>query len=61
MKKMSLFVLYNSLFFTFLLFKKRSWKGSDSAPQIVEYMKQNYPPDFNYADFAKGKNNHMKH
>ena len=27
------------------------WKG-EPAPMNVEYMKENYPPDFTYADFA---------
>lgn len=28
-----------------------SWQGAKS-PQIIEYMSQNYRPDFTYADFA---------
>lgn len=28
------------------------WKGPKPRPSIVNFMKQNYPPDFTYADFA---------
>ncbi len=29
------------------------WKGTDPDKNVVEWMKENYPPDFTYADFAK--------
>ena len=28
------------------------WKGPDKYPEVVDFMKKNYPPDFTYADFA---------
>ena len=29
------------------------WKGQNPLAGVVEFMKENYPPDFTYADFAK--------
>ncbi|KAK3612039.1 hypothetical protein CHS0354_021720 [Potamilus streckersoni] len=28
------------------------WQGNQPTQDVVEYMKENYPPDFTYADFA---------
>ena len=30
------------------------WKGEKPQPEIVSFMKKNYPPDWSYADFAQG-------
>lgn len=29
-----------------------SWKGDNPNPDVVEFMKKNYPVDWTYADFA---------
>src|SRR4051812_3436951 len=28
------------------------WQGPEPYPDVVEYMRKNYPPDFTYTDFA---------
>jgi alpha-L-fucosidase len=28
------------------------WKGPKPLPFVVDYMAENYPPDFTYADFG---------
>lgn len=28
------------------------WKGTKPMPKVVQFMQQNYPPGFTYADFA---------
>lgn len=28
------------------------WKGTSPNPDVVEFMKKNYPPDWTYADFG---------
>ncbi|CAF0754252.1 unnamed protein product [Didymodactylos carnosus] len=30
-----------------------AWKKDNPDPDVVEFMRKNYPPDFTYADFAK--------
>ena len=32
------------------------WKGSSPRKQVVDFMKENYPPNWSYADFAKDFN-----
>ena len=32
------------------------WKGPSPRKQVVDFMKDNYPPDWTYADFAKDFN-----
>lgn len=49
----------SQLFFSLLVPSFRSewfwyyWQGPKPFPDVVEFMKENYPPDWTYADFAE--------